>query len=85
MYKITVIDLDTGETCVDDTVRCICAGTKTDDETGAGVLTCGGGTALDYVRAMLAAENAIQQTLKTDPAIRAAYQISKIPGIFEED
>lgn len=72
MYKIIIIDLDTGETCVDAETNCVVGGFQIPSEKAAQVLTLTACSALEIGYAIDAAEFAIKH-LDEDPAIARAH------------
>jgi hypothetical protein len=72
MYKVTVIDLDTGETEIDATVSCICGGIQIPAEESEQVMVFLDGAAVDAHYAMDAAEKAVAHLMK-DPRIAATH------------
>jgi hypothetical protein len=74
MFKVTILDLDTMKTCVDEEAVAIVAGIRGTDREGAHSLSAGDGTALDYACAAAAAETAVSRTLEDD-RVRIVYAL----------
>ena len=76
MYKITVIDLDTGETCVDAETNCVVGGFLIPSEKAAQVLALTACSVLEIGCAINAAESAIKH-LNENPAIAMARGLAR--------
>lgn len=72
MYKIVITSTETGETLVDETPSCVCAGMTNED--GAHGIFYSSCPAIDCAAAILAVNNTVKRYLKADKNIRSAYQ-----------
>ena len=81
MYKITVVNLETGDTCVDVEARTICAGIQSEHASQS--LSCGEGTAFDWLAAVVGAEKAINKAL-ADKRIKMLYDLNAISEAEED-
>lgn len=74
MFKITIVDMETGETEVDAEASCIIGGLQIPKEKAAQVLGFIDGPVKDVCYALDAADNAIRK-VKEDPRIDASYSL----------
>ena len=85
MFKVTIVDLDTGKTDAEFEASAICAGFQIPSEGRARATACVAGHVIDAAYAIDAADSAREKFLDNDSVSEAYNQLKLLRNIKDEE